>query len=40
MLVAAKFEDRNGNGVQDPGEGPLDGVTMSYAGARWATAPA
>jgi YVTN family beta-propeller protein len=33
VLVAAKFEDRNGNGVQDPGEGPLDGVTMTYAGA-------
>ncbi len=32
VLVAAKFEDRNGNGVQDAGEGPLDGVTMNYTG--------
>ena len=31
-LVAAKFEDRNGNGDQNPGEGPLDGVTMNYTG--------
>ena len=31
-LVAAKFEDRNGNGLQDTGEGALDGVTMTYTG--------
>lgn len=36
-LVAYKFEDRNRNGVQDAGEGPLQGITMNYAGPQGAT---
>lgn len=31
-LVAFKFEDRNGNGVQNAGEPPLDGVTINFTG--------
>jgi SdrD B-like protein/VCBS repeat protein len=36
-VFGVKFEDKNGNQVRDPGEGPLSGVTINLMDAKTAT---